>query len=893
MAAAGADDADTFAAGSGTPALVDPAPDDPQILNQTRPAAPAAGIADDGAAAVAVDTVRMGTGLYAAVVSEDGLHILNLTHPAAPAPVAGIADAASVHLRGAQSVAALNLGSKAYAAVASDGGLQVVDITRPAAPVARVYEDGVHADLTGASAVDTFVMNGGAYAILATDDGIVAVDLADPAPVRAAQNNSTAALRDASAVKSFSVAGHVYAAAAVPDGGGAIRIVSLGEMDTVPPTLSSAIWAPANRTITLVFSEPLNHTATDYSRITVLGGSVNLTLADIASGTTTGRTIAAALSPAQGATLGVPETVRLSEGAVQDVSANPISPTDIAVTLADSVPPTVSAATFNPQTGLLTLSFSEPLNHAANIYHDMAIAGPVHEDAWRIVILLAFLYPDMAISGPFHLYALDEMPIRAASNMTIEATLEAAQAEAVGSAPMLYMMGGSVRDVSGNPIGAVRGLDVTVLADEPDTTPPALKSSSYNTGSGVLAITFSEPLNGTAIRYDRLHIRDAGQSAGGLTLDGVTSKTLDADSAMITLTLSGTQRQMINAMAAPQLDLEAGAVSDLAGIGAVAAPDRPIAVIDGVPPTVVSADYEPGTGVLVITFSEPLGPAIDYSEVSVAGLTGSVALDEVAARGHSGVTIAVTLDAAQRTAIGDAPILSVSAGAVSDTAGNPIRQVSNFRIVVEAAPVITAPVTTPPPARDTTPPRLLSSYYDTGTGALNMTFSEPLRSPVNYTGIILVGPSQNLTLGAVAVRNHIGSVINATLDGPQRTIVGDVPRLSIEAGSVSDRSGNRILQTDRTILVIDGIPPEFVLSHYNTGTGILNVTFNEPLEQASVGYALLHVREAGQAAGGLSLDDVAARTVDPSSTTVILTLSDAQRQTMGSVHNQTFNSGLL
>ena len=56
-----------------------------------------------------------------------------------------------------------------------------------------------------------------------------------------------------------------------------------------------------------------------------------------------------------------------------------------------------------------------------------------------------------------------------------------------------------------------------------------------------------------------------------------------------------------------------------------------------------------------------------------------------------------------------------------------------------------------------------------------MTFSEPLRSPVNYTGIILVGPSQNLTLDTVTAKNHIIQVINATLDGPQRAIVGERP----------------------------------------------------------------------------------------------------------------------
>ena len=125
-------------------------------------------------------------------------------------------------------------------------------MTDPADPIplARV-PDGMDAALKDASAVDTFMMNGITYAVVAAAGGIVVVDLADPAgpiPLKAAQNS---ALYGASAVKAFHMAGHVYAAVAVPDGGGAIRIVSLGEMDSVPPTVYSATWMPANRTIAL------------------------------------------------------------------------------------------------------------------------------------------------------------------------------------------------------------------------------------------------------------------------------------------------------------------------------------------------------------------------------------------------------------------------------------------------------------------------------------------------------------------------------------------------------------------------------------------------------------------------------------------------------------------
>ena len=873
VALAGAYDVDIFAVGSGIYGVVASPDDGLQILNLTDPAdpMPVAHITDDNTVAldgaVAVDTIKIGSGIYAVSASpDDGLQILNLTDPADPTPVASLTDDASVHLRGIRGVDTLALGSGTYAVAASDDGLQMVEITDPSdlTPLARV-PDGMHAALRDASAVDTFMMNGITYAVVAAADGIVVVNLADPTgptgpiPVEAAQND---ALYGASAVKTFYVAGHVYVAAAVPDGGGAIRIVSLGEMDSVPPTVSSAIWAPADRTITLVFSEPLDHTATDYPGIILLGESANLTLADAAPGTAAGRTISATLGPEQEAALGMPEAVLLYEGSVRDTSANPLPPTHLEVTLPDSVPPTVSSATYEPGSGLLTISFSEPLNHTATIYQDIAVAGPIHGDALRISILLAFIYPDIVIADPVRLYTLDEIYIGAASDMTIQATLDTAQIEAVGSAPMLYMMEGAVVDISGNPIGAVRGLDVDVLAaDAPDATPPDLVSSHYNTETGILNITFSEPLNGTAIHYDRMHIRDAGRSAGGLTMDDIVSRTLDAN-ITITLTPSPPRSMPPRGLGQPAADHQrygCPAAGHREGRRLRHIRQRHICRLR--PPyhrdRRDTAHRRLGRlhhwhGHPGITFSEPLGN-IDYSGVSVTGADGSVALDD-AASSHSGDTITAVLDAAQRITAGISPTLSVSAGAVSDISGNPISPASNIQITVEVTPVLIIP---DDPPRDTTPPRLLSSYYTTGTGALNMTFSEPLRSQINYTGIILVGPSQNLTLDTVTAKNHTIRVINATLDGPQRAIVGERPGLLIEAGAVSDRSGNRIPHTDGTLLVIDGMPPEFVSSYYNTGTGVINVTFNEPLERADhpLRPACIYAMLARQSCG-LSLDDV-------------------------------------
>ena len=88
----------------------------------------------------------------------------------------------------------------------------------------------------------------------------------------------------------------------------------------------------------------------------------------------------------------------------------------------------------------------------------------------------------------------------------------------------------------------------------------------------------------------------------------------DPLSSTMTLTLSDTQRHMVNDMATPQLDIEAGAVSDIGRNDIEATPNQNITVIDGIPPTVTSVAYTTGSGILAIIFSEPLDhTATDYS----------------------------------------------------------------------------------------------------------------------------------------------------------------------------------------------------------------------------------------------------------------------------------------
>ena len=104
-----------------------------------------------------------------------------------------------------------------------------------------------------------------------------------------------------------------------------------------------------------------------------------------------------------------------------------------------------------------------------------------------------------------------------------------------------------------------------------DTAPPTFVSTTYSMGNGTLTLTFNEPLNGL-VHYDRLHIRDASQTSGGIHLDDTHLR--DSSGSVVTVTLTAQQRADFARMAAPQLDIDLGAVSDAHGNEIGAATDR-------------------------------------------------------------------------------------------------------------------------------------------------------------------------------------------------------------------------------------------------------------------------------------------------------------------------------
>ena len=107
------------------------------------------------------------------------------------------------------------------------------------------------------------------------------------------------------------------------------------------------------------------------------------------------------------------------------------------------------------------------------------------------------------------------------------------------------------------------GLQLARLAIEPvqDLIGPIFASASLDHSTRVLTITFSEVIDISTANLNLLNVRDAGQT-NQIRLAGAAFDRNAADSDTMSMNLTTSQLNRIIRMSAPQLDIQAGAVSD-------------------------------------------------------------------------------------------------------------------------------------------------------------------------------------------------------------------------------------------------------------------------------------------------------------------------------------------
>ena len=554
-------------------------------------------------------TTAIGSSTYAIVAAFEGaVQIMDITDPSEPTPVGSVHDSQDTALRGAIAVTTFTSGSSTYALVVAqtDDSVQIIDITDLSNPdpVAFVQHGVAGFDaLRYPESITTVTFGSSTYAlVVAFIDGIQIIDVTDPSnPTPAASVYSSDTrfgdFRLPEDLAVIEVNSRTYALIA-SNRGNSVQIIDVDL--TSGPAVTSAALNEKTGILEITFLDTVDVTPAsivDLSGLTIHDSGQSISLAGAALRTEAdSAVISIELTEIQNRLVASMASPRLdiSSSAVTDTLDNPIELSlGNVVTVSDDVAPEIVSVIMDMPTGILEITFSDVI--------DVTPASMVYTE-------------DMTIHDSGQSISLAGAALRTeADSAVISIELTEGQRRSITApvSPLLDVIYYGVIDTAGNPIELSSDNAITVKNTN-ETEPLAFQSAVYTAGDGQLAITFSNPLNGT-VHLDRLHVRDAGRSSGGIAMTGASGQSVSGDILIITLVAS--QVTAINNLTIPQLDVDRGAVFDLAGISIADTPDQPVILIN-TPPTVDAgqnlAVNEGDAVILSGTASDPEGDHLTY-----------------------------------------------------------------------------------------------------------------------------------------------------------------------------------------------------------------------------------------------------------------------------------------
>ncbi len=678
----------TVAIGSSTYALVSASVDNGiQIINMTVPSSPVAVAHMSSAPGFYIQDPRgiatavIGSSTYAVVAVHGGAaHIIDITDPSSPSPVAAVSDGSKFALSGARGVATAVIGSSTYALVAAhhDNAVQIIDITDPSSPspVAAVHDnqDGM---LRGATGITTATIGSSTYALVAAqnDNAVQIINITDPSSpnlVAFAQDGSDGFDRlrypEDIAVATFGSSTYAIVAAFL-DG---IQIINI----TDPSNPSPATSVDSNDARFGGFSFPESiAVATIDSRTYVLAASYvgnGVPIIDVAL--TSGPVLTSAVLDEGGGILRIEFSgaVDVTPAGMVDLSGLTIRDSGQSVSLAGATLGTGADSTaisveLTESQGRSVAAMASPRLDVA----DSAVTGTdgnpierspgntvtVNDDAAPEVVsavfdgegsILTITFSDRIDVTPASMVYLGGMTVSGSGQsvslagatlgtgadsaaISVELTESQGSSVAAMASPLLAMGRYDVMDTDGNPIESFSGKAITTVIA--DTTAPTIASiersdpaeETISTQTLVFSVTFSEDVTGV----DRADFVLSPGSTGTGNVTGVTG----SDSQYL-VTVSAAQDGTYNLDVAPGNGVADGADNSLSGINPTGA-DHSYAVstipADTTAPTIASiersdpAEETISTQTLVfsVTFSEDVTGVDRADFVLSPGSTGT------------------------------------------------------------------------------------------------------------------------------------------------------------------------------------------------------------------------------------------------------------------------------
>ncbi|AKA70863.1 beta strand repeat-containing protein [Clostridium scatologenes] len=313
---------------------------------------------------------------------------------------------------------------------------------------------------------------------------------------------------------------------------------------------------------------------------------------------------------------------------------------------------------------------------------------------------------------------------------------------------MLYVTG--VNDVATIPNTIVANSNVTFTGTTtPSTTAPILVSSTFNSASGAVTLTFDKPTTGAAPADDKVSFQVGSNT---VLLKNATDFTGIAAGSTVSFTVAPTTLAKINALGAnPQIVLADSAFTD--GTNATVAATSTPSIVAG--PVLNSVTYDENTNTVVYKFSK----TIDVTKITTFTnkfKLGGVYIDANAAAKFNNTAnstdLSFKLSDADAQAIelllrGGALTASVDANTVQDTDATP-----NKNVTASSSATLVAGTTY---TKDTTAPNLVSAKFNADSKVLALTFDKAVRNDVSDLSLanIKVYKDDNGTAGLQTTGN--------------------------------------------------------------------------------------------------------------------------------------------
>jgi hypothetical protein len=432
------------------------------------------------------------------------------------------------------------------------------------------------------------------------------------------------------------------------------------------------------------------------------------------------------------------------------------------------------------------------------------------------------------------------------------------------SSSFLSSAAGLIFDVFGNPSSAVlsnsplQASSVTI-----GNVRPGLLSFALDLNSGLLSLTFSETVNASTLDTSRLAFIEAANGMIVVPLVRVSPPMGNGVVVNTSLTvddLNALKLQLPNlggSVGTTFLSTTEGVVLNMLGQSARARNSSDPApctrlVADVSLPIATNFSLDMSAGSLVVTFDEPvLAASVNELLFSLGEGPNAVVVGPFRSRSvTNGLSLTFNLTTSvldnlklARVGLSSSVSLSTLAGAVADISSNAL-----------------APTVSPLVARtfvaDSISPRLLSFSLDMSTTLLALTFDEPMsaasfnRSCIQLQGLPVAVPGDpvivpRLTRSALLNASD-SSVLNVVLNTSDANNIKAIAAacksanttfLTMDSCFAMDMSGNAAEPQFPGLAVTsytrDTVMPRFVSFSLDMNTGLLVLTFNEPMQRTS------------------------------------------------------------